>query len=515
MEDQKQFFLLLKPLRRQLLMNKMITEAHFGLLAAAVLSVAMLAAARLFVIPFYHEMIFYSWFLLFPIFSFRIWRQRPMWKDAATIFNSYIPEDRVLTTLSFIQEKGIIPQLQRAETVRMMKAELERVISRKRQYFLPKWLFAVAVTFGIAALLNFFPNQTQQLANQEETKLAILKKVEKELEKKAMREKSPETKQALLTAQEMLAKKPDVNDALKKLVKQQKELELKLYKAQQRLQKLTDWQKSLEQAGLNQLASALEKKDEEKVRQELEKLKQQTLTEQQKKALSQLNGASGEFSKQELAELMKQVSEALEAEKMMAELFNAQTTVAQAVAQLQQEMAANGIKPGQFAVQSSPAAPTGKTNTNTGNPSKQSAGGNQGGKQSPAASGKGNSRNGGSGSGQVTMQNGHSSGGNGRGSGGSGNGAGFGAGSREYLTIPEQIAGKRNVENDNGSIGQGNSLQEFSGDGPVLKGSLRPYEEVYQEYQQTFRNQTERVKLPKDLEELVKNYFLEIDPTKE
>jgi hypothetical protein len=71
------------------------------------------------------------------------------------------------------------------------------------------------------------------------------------------------------------------------------------------------------------------------------------------------------------------------------------------------------------------------------------------------------------------------------------------------------------VETDNGMIGEGAPGQLSEGTGPVLKGSIRPYSEVFQSYEQAYRQSTERLELPADLGDLVKNYFSNIDPNKE
>ncbi|MEH7106932.1 hypothetical protein V7083_04040, partial [Bacillus sp. JJ1764] len=74
---------------------------------------------------------------------------------------------------------------------------------------------------------------------------------------------------------------------------------------------------------------------------------------------------------------------------------------------------------------------------------------------------------------------------------------------------------KTNLETDSGNLGQGSPSQQFSGNGPVLRGQIRSYQEVYGQYMDTYWNSTDRVTLPSDLEEIVKSYFTTIDPNKE
>ncbi|HWJ76600.1 MAG TPA: hypothetical protein VNR61_00800, partial [Niallia sp.] len=129
-----------------------------------------------------------------------------------------------------------------------------------------------------------------------------------------------------------------------------------------------------------------------------------------------------------------------------------------------------------------------------------------------------NSGSGGNGSGQGNgngsgQGNGTGSGkGNGQGNGSGGSGAGLGSGSRELLTIPEKVNGKQNQEVDTGKLGEGKQGELQEGEGPVLKGSITPYEQVFSKYEKAYRESTARYNLPKDLENIVKNYFTDIKP---
>src|SRR5690606_21291187 len=100
----------------------------------------------------------------------------------------------------------------------------------------------------------------------------------------------------------------------------------------------------------------------------------------------------------------------------------------------------------------------------------------------------------------------------GQSNGANGNGAGLGSGNRIFLTIPERIDGKVNLENDFGKIGEGKEGEYFESDGPVEKGKLRSYDEVFEAYERAYRNSLNRVNLPKDLENIIKNYFSNLKP---
>ncbi|CAH2713285.1 hypothetical protein BACCIP111895_00420 [Neobacillus rhizosphaerae] len=522
MEEKRQFYQLLKPVRRQLLIKRSFVQFHYWLLAASVFTVLLLLAARLFVIPFYHEMVWYGCFLLLILFIFLIWRSRPGWREAAQLFNTYIPEDRVITALFFIDDDGVLKKLQLAEAITLMKKEQQHVLARKKGYFLPKWLFIAAVFAFLSILLNYFPNHNLQLAAKKETEIAVMKKVEKKLEEKAKKEQNPEVKKMLEKAKEIMTKNPTTEDALLDLAKQKKELELKALKEQEKQENLKAWQQELKNADLNKLAAALEAKDNKKIKKELEQLTQKydSLTESQKKALSKLSGSDKKLSEKELAVLAKKISDALNSDNAMKELADAQAALGEASDNLQNEMLASGLQSNQLALNPPTQSAGGKTtspNSKNENPTSTPKGSDQG-KQSSKNGAQGNAAGNGNGAGNgAGIGNGNGSGsGTGTGSGnGNGRGAGLGAGSRQLLTIPEKLAGKNNLESDSGTIGKGSPTEQFVGNGPILKGQLRSYQEVYGNYAAAYRNSTDRVKLPSDLEAIVKNYFLLLDPNKE
>ncbi|QCJ42033.1 hypothetical protein FAY30_09050 [Bacillus sp. S3] len=524
MEDKQLYFQLLKPIRRQLLRNRIITELHYWLLTVLAFSVLILSAARIVVIPYYHEMIWYGGFFMLLVFVFRCWRSQPGYREAASLFNDYIPDDRVITAFSFIDDDGMLQKLQLAEALTFMKKEQHHVLSRKKHEVRPKWLLMAVLLLGLAILLQYFPNQNLQLAVVKETESKIVKKAVKKLGEKIDKEKNEEKKKALQQAQEIIAKSPELKKAVEELEKQKKELELKALKQKEQLEKLHSLQQELKNMDVSQLAAALNEEDMKKIKKELERFNQKfdSLSESEKQAFSKLSGLNRQLSEKELAELTKKISEALNSENVMNQLADAQAALGEAAESLQTEMLRNGLQPQQVALNSptqSNGGQTNKQNGKNGSSKTGSQGGGQG-KQSAGngSQGIGNATGSGNGSGQGTGSGNGNGSGQGTGSGkgtGSGSGAGLGQGSRQLLTIPEKAAGKDNLETDTGAIGNGSPSEQYEGNGPILKGQLRSYQEVYGTYAEAYRNSTDRVKLPSDLEEIVKNYFLLLDPNKE
>jgi hypothetical protein len=517
MEDRIQYLKLLKPIRRQMLLQLIVKESQVFLVLAAALSFLLITAARFIAIPF---LSYYFWpiiLLSLLVSIYRIWEQRPGMAEAAALYNRFVAEDRVITSFSFLQDEGIIARLQLADTVKHMKKVHDKVLGRKKISLFPKPLSLFFAFFAAAVLLYLIPSENIELAHKQEKEIKLVEEAKKELEKKAEKEKNPAVKNELETAKDKIAKKKSAEEALKELAKQTKSLELKALKEKEKSLALENMKSDLNKNGLDQLSRMLAQKDMAAFEKELSKLNDQMdgLSEEQKKTLSELTGSEEPLSEEELSKLLEQLEEAMESEELLIQLAAAQQALQNSGLSLQQQMAANGMPPGQLAF-APPGQPGSQgTSTNSQQGQKQNNSGQQN-NQTGNNSSSGNGSGTGTGSGSGTGSRSGSGSGSGTGSGsGLGGGAGLGQGSRELLTIPSHMEGQENIENDNGTLGEGNSGQQFEGDGPVLKGSIRSYSEVFGSYEKAYRQSTDRYKLPADLEEIVKNYFTSIDPDKE
>ncbi|WP_236694164.1 hypothetical protein [Sporosarcina globispora] len=527
-ENRNQYLRILKPVRRQVLFQLIVKEFQIFLLSAAVLSLFLMIAARFFVIPFLQ-----NYFLLILLLSaffaaLRSWKKRPDMLEAASLYNTYVAEDRVITAHSFLQDDGILAGLQLADAVKHMKKVHHQVLGRKKIFIHPKPLLMFLAFLGLSVLLYMIPGEKMELAQKQEKEIKLVEEAKEELEKNAEKEKNPEVKKALEEAKDKIAEKKSAEEALKELAKQTKSLELKAIKEKERSLALENMKNNLDKSGLEQLSRMLEEKDLASFQEELLKLdKQRTeLNENQRNALKELTGSDAQMSEEELSKLLEQLEKAFQSEELLKQLAAAQEALQSSGLSLQQQMAANGMPPGQLAF-TTPGQTGSQGNTNTSPPGQQNNSNqqnnqNQAGNSPNSGNGSGSGKGSGNGSGSgngTGSGNGSGSGagagsGNGAGSG-SGGGAGLGQGSRDLLTIPSGMEGQTNIENDNGSIGQGSPGQQFEGEGPVLKGNIRPYSEVFGNYEKAYRQSTDRYKLPADLEEIVKNYFISIDPDKE
>jgi hypothetical protein len=518
-ENRTQFEKLLIPIRRQLFLKLILKELQLLFLMAGACVFLLIAIASFWVVPFLNYYFLAMFAPLMVLFFIRVWLKRPGWHEAAMVYNEFVSEDRVLTAYSFLGKEGDLERLQLADALSWMKRVQSQVVKRKRKYqWFPKWLAGGVMLTLLAIATYYLVPDSFELAKKLEKDIALVKEVEKKLEEKAEKEKNPEVKKALEEAEKKLSQAKTAEEALKELEKQAKELELQTIKEKEKQKALENTQRDLERNGMANLAQMLEQKDLEAFEKELKELndKWNELSEEQKKALSQLSGENQQLTEEQLEQLLEQIELALESPELLEQLAAAQAAIQNAGMNMQNQMISNGMAPTQMAFAPSGqqgGQPQGQPNGNGQTPS---GNGQQGNGNSPGnGSGNGNGNGNGTGSGSGS---GSGSGGAGAGMGsgsGIGGGAGLGQGSREMLTIPERMGGDTNIETDNGVIGEGAPGQQSEGTGPVLKGSIRPYSEVFGSYQEAYRQSTERLELPADLGDIVKNYFSTIDPNKE
>ncbi|RHW36436.1 hypothetical protein D1B31_17110 [Neobacillus notoginsengisoli] len=523
MDDQQQFLKLLSSVLKQIRLNWAWQCFQYGIAGAGGAALCILLLARIIVFPYYHQAALFSAAVALAISFIWAFRSWPDFKEAANLYNRYVPEDRVISAFSFYNKDGIVQRLQLAETVSYMKREESAVLNRKNKYPLTKWIAIGLLFLAFGFLSDLVPTKKMELSEKRETELEVVKKTEKSLKKKIAQEKDPSAKKALEELKKELAKAKSPEEALKMMDKKKKELALKELKEAEKGNELAKLADELEKAGLEKLAAAIDQKDIEKAVNELGELNKSrsSLTDSQNQALKNLTGQETELSAEQLDSLRKKLEEAMKSDEKMKQLASAQNSVTNVGKAMQKLMASNGLPPSQIAMGSSGGNQPGQNSSgksggkppsgNAGNPGSQpgnqpqngAAGGNSSG------SGQGEGQENGQGSGQGSGQ------GNGQGNGGTGAGAGLGQGSREFLTIPEITEGKTNVETDSGGLGEGGPREQFESDGPVLKGTIRPYEQVYNDYAASYRNSLDRRKLPGGLENIVKNYFSDLNPNKE
>jgi Sec-independent protein translocase protein TatA len=248
-------------------------------------------------------------------------------------------------------------------------------------------------------------------------------------------------------------------------------------------------------AGLDQLAAAdLGRDAQESLRQ----------------AADELRGEDGALRDAALQRLQSGLEAAAQARadalRSLAAAQQAAGSLAQAALPMAEQLAAQGAAPsGAWAAgglaQSLAAAGSGGGSSGAGAGSSGSAG-----------AGAGSSSSDGAGAGSGGAGAGSSGGGAGAGSGGSA--GGVGNGSRSLVTTPRDVVGSGNEQGDTGPVTGGNGEVQQTGLAQAAEGTLRSYEDVYGEYADEANRSLGRNELPQSVQNLVKDYFLDIQPNR-
>ncbi|WP_181444447.1 hypothetical protein [Bacillus sp. 03113] len=543
MDEKKQFYSLLKPIQRELFWEQLLKEVQLLLMIAGGLFLIMRLIASVWIIPFFFTFFFIGCILLIGFICFRLWYSRPDVSAAAHVFNGFVEEDDVVTAFSFLNRNGAMERLQLLKTVRLMKKQMPLVLQRKKIYFYPKWIVLFFLFLFSSTLLHQFSFEKWDLAKKRETEIELLSDAKKELKKEMKKVKEPSVKEELAKTVHELNQAKTPREALKTMEKQVKQLELKQIKEQENKKKWNSFQPVLNDKEFQNLSESLKSQNISEIENALREANKNwnQFSDHQRNSWKNLTNQNRSLTEKELEQLAKELKAAAQADRQVQELAQAETSLKNSAQNLQEQMAANGLESSSLALsnangsQEGGQASSGQSNNpsnSSGNPSTTPNTSNNGGNtsenpnssnnQNGQGAGNGSSNSNGTGPGNSGNGSGTGSGsgsggsGNGSGSGnGNGSGAGLGSGSRELLTIPEYAKGENRTEQDTGELGAGTQGQQMDGDGLVLKGSIRPYQEVYGEYEKAYRESTERYKLPTDLEDMVKNYFSNIDPDKE
>ncbi|MED3795520.1 hypothetical protein P4571_24190 [Niallia alba] len=518
MENLRQYKELIKPVRRSIARELIAKELCLllALLGGGFLLLSI--SASLFILPFLFYFLLIATCLSVLFFLFRLWRKWPTEKQAVRLYNQFVSDDYATAAYSYLESEGAVEQLVVKQAIAEMGRNQTYVLKRKKKLVYPIPIFTGIVCLLITVLLQIFPSANMEAAKKKENEIKTIAKTEKELEKAIKKETDKQVQKELKKLQKEVKKKDTVEKTFAELEKQAKELQLKKRKLQEKSSERQKAEEKLNEAGLKSLSKAISEGDQEALKKELQKANEQyeQLTDKQKEALNQLTGGNQQLSEEQLKQLLEKMDELLNNEGLLQQLETMQTELAQLENILKKESLANGI-----AIPNSNTVASGSNNTESNSSSNSNSNGQQGQNDSDsgddgASSGNGNGSSSGSGSGTGSGSGNGSGSGTGSGSGGgsgngNGTGAGFGSGSRE-LTVPEKLDGKQNTEVDAGKLGEGKQGQITEGEGPILKGNVRPYEQVFSDYETAYRESTSRYKLPHDLENIVKNYFTEIKP---
>ena len=470
--------------KRSLNIEKSIPSVQYGLLLAMTIYTAILLISRLFVFPYYSNVAFISGISVIIGVIIYIWWNRVKMHDALVRLDSFYPHNELMTSLSFKESTNPLVDsiLQKAQ--KASEHSFAQFKQRKRQLWRPKALIAIVLMMIVVGSLYIFPSPTQTEAINIEKENKVVDELEKDV---AQIEKKTVNKEVKTQLQELLSNLKAVDsseEALREVVKKQKELKLQ----EQNLRKKQSLAGKGEEGSSDDLTA--NEKEQLKALQEIQSALANSASSTQT-ALSKL-GKSLSF---DLKNAIAQESNSTASGKSNSE--NDEKS------QNDDNNQQNGSSNQQNNGQNSQA----NGNNQGGNNGSQGQGAN-GSQGQGGSSGQGK----GSGSGQGQGQGqGNGSGNGGQGSGTGGSGAGFGQGSKTYLSIPERIGENQETVVDGGTLGDGTPIGEKEGPVPVTKGTIRPYEEVIGQYKNRYMESSERMQLPKDLQTIVQSYFSSIE----
>lgn len=454
----------------------MLPKLQFGILLGLSMSTVILIVSRLFVFPHYDEVAIVIGIAVLVGALFFIWWNHIREKDALHRLDDFYPHNELVTALSFNDEKNPLVNSLLEKAQKESPAAFERFKKRKKVLWKARVLIGILLMAIVIGILSIFPSATQQEAHVIEKEQNVIDKLEEEVAKLEKKTKTDNVKKQLQDLTNKLKDMETSEEALREVVKKQKELKLQE-------QKLREKETSVEQ-GEGKTADGLTAEEQEQLKE---------LMELQNELASTANNTQSALSK-----LGKPIS------------FDLQNAIASELGSESKNAANNN---------GSSNSNNQNSNQNSNQNGNQSSSQNQGNGQNSNQQGKGNNGSSGQGNGQGNgsgqgngQGNGQGSGsGQGNGQGRGGNGAGLGQGSRDLLSIPERIGGSNETTVDGGPLNEGEPVGEQKGSVPVTKGTIRPYEEVIGQYKESYLESSERIQLPKDLQDIVQSYFSSIE----
>ncbi len=474
MERRRQLRKYIQRAKTSLTVERSIPIAQYGLFLALLSSASLFLVSRLFVWPYYRQTALATFIVVILATVLFMWWKRVKEKEALHTLDDYFSHNELVTALSFEDDKDplVLSLLTKAlENVDKAFADFK---ARKKSLFRPKALIGLFGTAVVLAILYMFPAATQIEAIEVEKEKAVIEDVKKEVAKLEKKVETKEVKEQLKELQNTLKEAETAEEALREVVKKQKELALKE-------QQLKDKQTASKDGAAEE--KGLSKEEEEQLK-ELAQM-QQELTQN----ATATQTAMSKLGKPASNTLQNAIASANSANNNQSNNANPNPN---------QQSSANSQQSNQQGQQGQ---------SNSQNDSQQASGkGQEQGSSQSTQQGQGNGQGNGQGQG-----NGNGNG-NGSGSGSAGgSGAGTGQGGRDLLTTPKRIGGSSQTSVDGGALGDGSHVSEQQGNGPITKGSIRPYGEVIGSYKDSYLESSERLQLPKDLQNVVQSYFTSIE----
>ncbi|GMQ60073.1 hypothetical protein AN1V17_44730 [Vallitalea sediminicola] len=388
-------------------------------------------------------------------------------------------KERTITALELMESDNPYAKIEIEDTYsHLKKANLKRLISFKPP---TKKLMVCVSTFIILILIIAIPNRHRNIIEEKEKMHIVKKEEKKEIEKikKEIKKDNYLTEEAKKELEKEIAKLDkeisSIND--EKEYKKQAESNKKIieYKKnkirEENFNKLA--KKMLKNNSLKKLGNALNNKEFDKAKEEVDKL----MEEAKKMGEKEYNEMLASISDQLVGLDINQLQDALD--NLSSEM----------------EMTSISLSTSQYASANSKAD---NTDSSSGNSSQSTNEGSNG-----DGNGQGNGQGNGEGNGQGNQQgNGNSN------TNGTGNGEGRGKGSANSKTDNESLNASTEDQSINGQRGnKDESKIQIIKEGISIDGEKVPYARVIGEYESKAYESMNTSDIPKGMQEVVKEYF--------
>ncbi|WAA10681.1 hypothetical protein [Fervidibacillus albus] len=510
MDEKGQFFSIIRFVKKKLQWAEFMKEMQLFVLEISCVFFLWMVISRIVVIPFLYQWIGVTVVFLFLYQLFRLWKGRIQTEEAVAFINPLVGEDRVLSAYRFIKKNGPIETLLVRDTVWHLEKERGRISAIKFKKLYPVYILFSALFLSFGILSSLYPSDIMIEAKKQEKERKIVEKIKEDLRDDWLEETDSSLKKL---KKELLQKVEDAKGAdelLEHITGKTKETELSALKESEKTENYEQWLDALKANDLSSFANTIQSSDMDGVRKELAKLEKQfeNLSENSKNALlSQIPPDDGNWIKT----LEEQIKEWKEGEERLRAIQRMEQYLAETRQNISNEFASNDLLPPNYAFDDSPAdsshegeTSNSETNSETGET-----------RSSNIGEGEEHSTDGTRMEGNVPST--HSDDGltpdpSSNQGGGKGNDGRSESEDQLLLTVPERIDGPIHLEEDFGILGEGRRGEVWERECLAIKGHLRPYEEVYSEYEKAYLQSMNRLNLPEDLRKMIRNYFSNIKP---
>lgn len=534
----------LGPIRRRLILKSLVRMAALGLIAALFQGLLWLIASFFFPILNLELKMAAAGGIIFIAACIIALAAKPSISKIAREVDAKGLEERVITAVELSGRDDPFARLQRQDTIEELKAfdpsSIAINISKSKWITIGSLVIALVIGFLIPnPQEDYIQKQLQLEKTIGEQVQKLEEKAEEELAKSAelTEEERQEIRKLLRELAQQLKESKDYREAIKEVTETEEKLVELFRKAQEA--KLAQLGEEMSKRQVTQsLGQKLKEMDRQGIAEEMNRLKELIEGDTDKQLMEALQKALEEVAQQlsegDLKSSMMETASAISAalasnnipsqlldnlegqlmqltentiadtENVMYMLQNMKSQIAQAAGQNISNLASAGM--GQQNQQNQNSGQN-QGNQNSSNGQSGSGSNNQGSQGS-----LGNSNQGSSGQGSGT---GNSSGSSSNGMGGNGGqGAGIGSGHQEYEKIYDpkrlgdggessQVSGNTGNEGDSEQVNAGQGLGSFDG--------FVPYNEVFGEYKGQAMQNLDRMDIPQNMRELIKEYFSSLE----